>query len=309
MVLLVLGLTAASYTALTYWIGVDVVLSAVEEMGLLGIGGLLFLTCGNLTLRFVRWMVLLGGNRPTVGVFRLLVPYVAGFAFSMSPGKLGEISRGVWLRKYGLPLDVNFSLFVCERALDLFVALGVSGLFFFTDGVGVGAGVVLIFTVGCFAAFVGFLRLGVFDRLSIRTAGADRYYLRFIHFVSNSLFMTRYVLFSRRAIFGLLIGFGAWSFSACGLYLIIQAQGYELKYLYAFGVLAVSMIGAALAGPVGGLGGAESAMVLALTGAGVEFSAAVSITLLSRATTIGFSVFAGVMALSSQVRSRVDEKD
>nr|WP_232299453.1 flippase-like domain-containing protein [Azoarcus sp. CIB] len=290
------------YAAVLILGGVGAILDACYRVGFSGAVALLLLSLTNLALRFVRWFVLLGCGRKGVGIGRLIWVYLSGFAFSISPGKLGEVFRGVLLKRCGVSHEVNFSLFVCERALDLIAVLAMAaiGTLYVSDFGGV---YVFVPATAMLVTFVLVLRTGMFDRLHKGTRDASSRLLRFIHFVSGALALVRHSLFSRRAAIGLLLGLGAWSASAFGLSIIVQSQSYEVGFLQAVGIFALSMLGAALAGVVGGVGGAESVMVLGLTAAGILLPEAIAVTMISRVTTIGVSVSVGVFALFVAARA------
>lgn len=295
-------MTALSYVAVTLWVGSETVIAAFDRTGGAAVAVLLCLSLANLLLRFLRWLHLLGGGYAEIGLGRLVTAYLSGFAFSISPGKLGEVFRGVLLKKCGVSHEVNFSLFVCERALDLIAVLVMAaiGTLYVSDFSGT---YVFVPAIVMLVTFVLVLRTGMFDRVHKGTRDASSRPLRFIHFVSGALSLVRQSFFCRRAAIGLLLGLAAWSVSAFGLSLIVQSQGYEVSFLQIVGIFALSMLGAALAGVVGGVGGAESVMVLGLTAAGILLPEAIAVTMISRVTTIGFSVSVGVLALFVAARA------
>lgn len=80
-------------------------------------------------IRYIRWYRLLRriGNR--IPFLRGYVAYLTGFAFTATPGKLGELVRIKYFRALNIPPWQIFSLFLYERTLDLVVVLCFSLLF------------------------------------------------------------------------------------------------------------------------------------------------------------------------------------
>jgi glycosyltransferase 2 family protein len=87
-------------------------------------------TLFNYTLRFIKWHYYLGqiGVRdfPWLQSLRL---FVAGFPLAVTPGKVGEVLKGVWLNQStGLPVARGVSVIVAERISDGLAVLALSVL-------------------------------------------------------------------------------------------------------------------------------------------------------------------------------------
>jgi len=79
-------------------------------------------------LRYLRWRWLLGRSGYSVAWFYGFLAYIAGFAFTATPGKVGELIRVRYYTKIGVPSEISFGAFVYERALDLIVVLVLASL-------------------------------------------------------------------------------------------------------------------------------------------------------------------------------------
>ena len=77
-------------------------------------------------------------------------------------------------------------------------------------------------------------------------------------------------------------------------------MGYELPFLLAAAVYALSMLAGAASFMPGGLGGAEAAMGFMLLTLGLSGPDAVSATLICRIATLWLAVVIGLVALSAQ---------
>lgn len=77
-------------------------------------------TLVNYALRFLKWHFYLG----QIGVRRLSVPaslrlFIAGFPLAVTPGKVGEVLKAVWLnRRTNIPVGRGISVVVAERISD-----------------------------------------------------------------------------------------------------------------------------------------------------------------------------------------------
>ncbi|NUN13892.1 MAG: flippase-like domain-containing protein [Myxococcales bacterium] len=93
----------------------------------------LVLAAGNYGLRFLRWQLylrVLGISRKPQGAADLsssadvslgysLAVFLSGFAFSVTPGKIGEVAKGAFLyRTHGISLAVTAPVVIAERLTD-----------------------------------------------------------------------------------------------------------------------------------------------------------------------------------------------
>ena len=73
--------------------------------------------------RYLRWYWLLSRSGFSVEWRYGLIAYLAGFAFTATPGKVGELIRIRYFTKVGVPANISFGAFIYERTLDLIVVL------------------------------------------------------------------------------------------------------------------------------------------------------------------------------------------
>lgn len=79
-------------------------------------------------IRFLRWHWLLRRVGHMVPLGRGLLAYLAGFAFTATPGKVGELVRIRYLQPMGVPPQRVIAGFVYERTLDVLVVLALASL-------------------------------------------------------------------------------------------------------------------------------------------------------------------------------------
>jgi uncharacterized protein (TIRG00374 family) len=258
----------------------------------------LLFTLFNYTLRFVKWHFYLGqvgaGSFPVPDSARL---FVAGFPLAVTPGKVGEALKAVWLNaQAGVPTARGVAVVLAERISD-------------------GLGVLALSTLGVIAypqywpafalVMTGLLAIVIVSQirpLALAVLGLGEHFpvlsrsinhLREFYEGSFSLFRPGVTL--------LAVGLGiiSWLGEGIGLYIILLGlgvpQGWGALSVAVFVLSFSTVIGAVSALP-GGLGAAEASIagMLALllqTPSGLNAAA----TLLIRFATLWFGVGLGLV--------------
>jgi uncharacterized membrane protein YbhN (UPF0104 family) len=255
---------------------------------------LLSLSMVNYSLRFLRWqeyLVVLGARLP---MLRHLGIYIAGFAFTVTPGKAGEAVRSVYLRGTGVPWSRGLAALAVERILDLtaVVMLAAMATQAFADYAAPAVTAVLLVA----ALLYVITRPGLVHWLMRVLPAAGR----ISGLVKGSLTIlddARALLAPGRLFPGLLLGVLAWGAEAWGFYLLLQWLGIGIELPVAMGIYAMGMLAGAISFLPGGLGGAEAAMVALLLANGVVLGTAVLATVICRAVTLWFAVLLGIIAM------------
>jgi uncharacterized membrane protein YbhN (UPF0104 family) len=258
----------------------------------------LVFTLFNYTLRFLKWHFYL----KQIGAHGLAWPeslrlFVGGFPLAITPGKVGEVLKAVWIReRTGLPVGRGVSVVVAERISDGLAVLGLST-----------AGVIAYPQYWPAFALVLALLLAIIVISQIRPlalwllglGGRLPLVKRFIPALAE-FYEGSFALFRPGATL-LAVGLGAvsWLGEGVGFYFILrglgQPAGTELLALAIF-VLAFSTIVGAVTALPGGLGAAEVSIagMLALLG-GFDPAVASAATLLIRLATLWFGQALGMI--------------
>lgn len=258
----------------------------------------LLLTLGNYTLRFFKWHFYLGqiGIRkfPLGESLRL---FVAGFPLAVTPGKIGEVLKGIWLnQKTGVPVGRGISVVVAERISDGMAVMMLSA-----------AGIIAYPRYWPAFAFVLAALLGVIVISQIRPLA-----LAILSWMENLSFASRFAHGLREFYEGsytlfqpgptlLAVGLGtvSWLGEGIGFYLILVGFGLpaslQLAATAVFILAFATVIGAVSALP-GGLGAAEASIAGMLTLlVGIEPALATTATVLIRLATLWFGVALGIL--------------
>ncbi len=255
-------------------------------------------TLFNYTLRFIKWHFFLG----QIGIQKLawtrsLQLFIAGFPLAVTPGKVGEALKGVWLnRECGTPVARGVTVVLAERVSDGLAVLLLSSL-----------GVIAYPRYWpAFATILGLLLLGI---VLSQIRPAALWLLEFVgriplverlHHHLLEFYEGAYSLFRPRStLISVGLGTAAWFGEGISMYLILLGLGVtpggETLALAVFVLSFSTVIGAVSALP-GGLGAAELSIagLLALT-LGLEASSAAAATLLIRLGTLWFGVTLGLI--------------
>jgi glycosyltransferase 2 family protein len=254
-------------------------------------------TLFNYALRFLKWHFYIrqvgARDLPWRQSLRL---FIAGFPLAVTPGKVGEALKGVWLNTLAdVPIARGISVVVAERISDGLAVLGLS-----TVGV-----VAYPQYWPAFAIILAGL-LGIVVISQIRPAalwllslGERIRPLRKMVASLREFYEGSFALFNPAATL-LAVGLGvvSWLGEGIGFYLLLLGlgltPGWELFSLAVFTLSFSTVIGAVSALP-GGLGAAEASIagMLALLG-GIPAAAASAGTLLIRLATLWFGVGLGL---------------
>jgi glycosyltransferase 2 family protein len=252
----------------------------------------------NYALRFVKWHYYLGqigaGGLPWSESLRL---FIAGFPLAVTPGKVGEALKAVWVKQAtGLAVGKGISVVLAERISD-----GLAVLILSTLGVIAFPRywpaflIILLFTIGL-------IILSQIRPVALKLLAFGQHLPLISRFAKGmgEFYEGSYVLFRPvPTFFAVGLGTISWLGEGIGFYLILIGLGLppgEHLFSNAVFVMAFStVIGAASALP-GGLGAAEASIAGMLAFIlGIEASNATTATLLIRLATLWFGVILGLL--------------
>jgi uncharacterized protein (TIRG00374 family) len=292
-----IALAALGYLALSLWAGWRDVTAALMRVGIPVLLGILGLSLLNYLLRFVRWQIYLkrlGHQVPWATSLRI---YFAGFALTTTPGKMGELMRGVLLKPLGVPLIESSAAFFSERAADLLVILLLSSAVFWLYPNGTPL------VIGLFGFVVGTIVLVQFPGWlhaisNWAESGTRARWKRAIAHLCTLVLGFRRCFHWTTLSSAVALGLIAWGAEAFAFHWLLGALGHPLHwslsiFIYSFAML----VGGASLLP-GGLGGSEAVMMALLIANGLPEAAAVTATLICRLATLWFAVALGAVFLA-----------
>ena len=296
---LVISVVAAFvlYAGSSLLTGAQDVLSAVSRVDLRVWIPVLGLSLLNYMLRFCRWQSYLARLGHMLPTLRHLTYYLAGFAFTTTPGKMGEAIRSIYLRPHGVGYANSLAALFVERFLDmlavLLLALLAAG--FFSD---------VWWPVICAATLIVAI-FAVVSRPELRHAITARLnrarsprLQRFGAQVGSLMRSSEALLGPRMLVGGVVLGLIAWGAEGIGFYLILRGLEFDVTALAVIGVYASGILIGALSFIPGGLGSTEASMVVMLSVLGLDLSSAIAATIVCRVATLWFAVALGFCALA-----------
>ncbi|MGC4062594.1 MAG: lysylphosphatidylglycerol synthase transmembrane domain-containing protein [Aquabacterium sp.] len=250
------------------------------------------LSLWNYALRVIRWrmyLVRLGAMLPWRFV---ALTFMSGFAFTLSPGKLGEMVRGRYYQPKGIPMSAVTGAFFVERLLDLLVMILLA--------VAVLADLqayrsflwVAVALVGGLLASIALMPWGsVAQKLGRKPHGK---LLSALSSLANMFVNARQFLSPGVLLAGLALGLFSWGAEALGLQLVgdVIAPGH-LSVPAAMGIYSIAIIVGALSFLPGGLGSTETVMTALLVAHGFAVPQAILLTLVCRLLTLWLAVIIG----------------
>lgn len=246
--------------------------------------------------RYVRWHWLLARAGVSIRPLRGFVAYLAGFAFTATPGKVGELLRIRYFQPMGAPPALVLSTFVYERVFDLIVVLCLAGMAASDFGI---FPLVLVFvllilsTVFLLARYPGWL-LHMARYLERRQMGrlarlADLFARGFAH--------TKVWITPLDVLVSLVTGLVAWALTAYVFVLLLDHLGLDVPALLAFSLYPVAMLAGAASMLPGGIGSTEAVLILLLAGLGVGLVNGTIAAIGVRLATLWFATLLGLISI------------
>ena len=286
--LLVLGLVATGYAAVLLIWGdrPDAVMASLARLwsptGLQAVA-LCLLGYGLRGMRWRLWMAHYGRHFGWLQGLRL---YLAGYAFTPTPGNIGEATRGLMLA--GNPLNARHSLaiFGAERLADLLclLLLSLPGVVWLAGHDGVRNSHTVLLALALLGLVLLFaLAAAWWWRAALRVR------LAWLREAWDCLTVQPLVWFC--------LTLAAWAGQGVAAWLVCRDLGLDITPLAATGFYAVAMVAGALSALPAGLGGMEAALTGLLVLQGASTAQALALTILTRLLTLWLAVGIGLAAL------------
>ena len=284
--LIVLGLVATAYAAALLLWG-DSPRTSLARLGSLAGLQAASLCLLNYGLRGLRWRLWMAQHGRHFGLWQGLRLYLAGYAFTPTPGNVGEAVRGLMLAHQPLGARQSLAIFGAERLADLLCLL------------------LLCLPAAWWAWEHGMLQKAPLWLLGGLVAGLVAAGLllgllfRFRHALGRRLGWLRdaWACLRVRPWLWFALTLAAWVAQGMAVWLICRAMGASPGVLTATGFYAVAMVAGALSALPAGLGGTEAVLTGLLVAHGATAGNALAITVLTRLLTLWLAVAIGLLAL------------
>jgi glycosyltransferase 2 family protein len=260
------------------------------------VAALLLALC-NYSIRFVRWELYLRAVGVAAPRRTSLLVFIAGFALSVTPGKLGELVKAVLLRETaGAPVERTATVVVAERATDLLalVILGIVGV----AAYGVASSMVVAASAVT-AIGIAFLSSRRLAEGAIALIGRIPRIGKIAPRLTDAYQHMEGLVRPGPLAWATGLGILAWLCECMGFALICRGfPGADVPLGLATLIYAVTTVAGALSFLPGGLLVTEASMTLLLVrwAHGLDRPAAVAATIVTRLCTLWFAVVLGLVA-------------
>jgi uncharacterized protein (TIRG00374 family) len=252
----------------------------------------------NYVLRIVRWRAYLTQlGHPLPRRFAALT-YIAGFAYTLSPGKVGEMARARYYLPLRVPLSDVAAAFFTERLLDTVCVVVLASLLL-TAWASYQGPVIAVTAIAllALASFVVLPWSAIAHSLN-KWGRLPHILQRGLQGLVATLSSVRPLLRPRPLIMGVTLGLAAWALEGLGLDLLgSMVPAVHLGAMKAIGIYGVALLIGALSFLPGGLGSTEAVMTTLLAANGYAIAEAVLVTLACRLVTLWFAVCLGWLAV------------
>ncbi len=255
---------------------------------------LLFLSTWNYVMRGIRWFLYLRVLGVPLTFMAGMRHYLAGFAMTVTPGRLGELVRLRWIhQETGFSYERAAPIILVDRAADL-AAIGLlMAMAFVLSAAGSASGLLPVALISVFVAIL-------FTRQSLALAGITLLWRIVGRWPALFARLRRAARtlgpFSHPTIIlpALVLGGIGWFAEGLSFYYLLVWLGADIGLWPAVGIFLLAMVTGGATGAPGGLGGAEAAMVGLLALQGVPLEVAIPATVIIRLTTLWFAIAIGV---------------
>lgn len=252
-------------------------------------------------LRALRWGHLMRLFGHTVSLGDALYLHISGQTMGITPGHVGEVLKPVLSREVaGLRMSRGVPLMFAERVADLIavILLTLGGL----SAIG-GATWIVVTGLVVVAAGTAVASSAWFQRLALRVLGAKSWSARkrdSAEIISETI---RRSLDWRMLLWSVPVSVIAWGLEGVGFALCLRDLGMTgLSLPSAISVYGLATIAGAFSFVPGGIGFTEASMTGVLIALGMPAAASSAATIITRATTLWWSVLVGWVFLSSRPR-------
>jgi uncharacterized protein (TIRG00374 family) len=247
-------------------------------------------------VRYLRWYWLLSRAGNKTNVVSGYLAYLSGFAFTATPGKVGELLRIRYLAPQGVPPYRVLAAFIYERAFDLIAVLLLSAF-------AISSKDAFVLALGFVVIFLTVIGLAVLNPAWLTRASA---YLRFHRqkklarisiTLRNGLSGCRIWATPLDVLVSLVFGVLSWSITSFSFVLLLSHLGVLIPTLSALAIYPLAMLAGAASMLPGGIGSTEATIVALLSLFEVSLGTATLAAIGIRFASLWFAVLCGFISL------------
>lgn len=247
-------------------------LESISKANALIILSAVALTFFSISLKSLRWQILLRGIKIRIPFSLAFSSFISGTAISLlTPGRVGEPVRGLILKKKaGSSFSETLPLIIVERALDMIVALSfaTAGILiigsFLSPDIQFFLKLSAVISMTALAIVLAALFNEKFGRKLLKTAlklPIPKLKSKIEH-VAGTFYISSRKIRASILFFVLLLTLFAWVIEGGILFLVVKSIGLDIGLLVAVEIIAISQIIGLVSSLPGGLGSVETVLTL-----------------------------------------------
>jgi len=254
----------------------------------------ILITASSITyfLRYLRWYWLLRRSGHATPFLRGFPIYLSGFAFTATPGKVGELVRIRYLKPLNVPVPRVVAAFIFERTFDLIAVLMLASLAIASFQIFIISAAFAIAALSCLALASANLKYfsraaHVFSKRGLRRAE------QMIIAVEQGLSGCRRWLNPTDIAISLILGLIAWLITSLAFLFLLNSVGVGLPFFQALSIYPLSILAGAASMLPGGVGSTEVTIVALLSSHELPIGLATLVAVGIRFSSIWFAVLSG----------------
>ncbi len=255
---------------------------------------------------FIRWSVLLKNYHIDIPIKDSLLIYLAGFTFSISPGKSGELIKSIFLKnKFNIDRSISVPIIFVERFYDILALIVI--ILFGISFLGIEFLPVIVLSL----IIISFTLLLIYSKSKfnyfVRFASRFKFLQKFITPLENSHTVIRKSVTPKIFCISTLLTIVYRLIEAFSVYLVLLGFGIDLiPYFELTSMYSASIILGSISMIPGGLGITEGSLASLMSLQGIAFSTALVLVIIIRFFTLWFGVIVGFIALKFSGALNVD---
>ncbi|MGA2799011.1 MAG: lysylphosphatidylglycerol synthase transmembrane domain-containing protein [Thermoguttaceae bacterium] len=283
------------YLGATFWAARGDLMHAIRQLPIGALPSVIGLVLLGWALRAGRWQYYVRRMQWHIPFHLSLIAFIASFAFTATPGKVGEAVKSVLLRtRHNVSLAEGLGVLLVERLGDLLavLVLSIGGLALLSDAI-----VYFVFAALLVVAMTVFVStrqiyipiLSLTARIPKLAAVAQK--------ALRLLETGRTLLHPIPFLIGVGIAIIAWGCEGCAFHILVRSFGVQTQFLTSCSIYGVATLVGALSAMPGGLGSFEVVMVLLLMRLGTTLAASTLLVVLFRFCSLWLGSFVGLLFL------------
>ncbi|VAW91272.1 hypothetical protein MNBD_GAMMA22-2688 [hydrothermal vent metagenome] len=297
-IIIVIIITVSLYLSSVIYLGWDDSIKLIKNISATAWLSLIACSFSSYLLRFFRWNIYIKSLGFTIPSKLHFLYYLSGFALTVTPAKVGETIRSLYLYNHGVSYPKSISTFFVERLLDLTVVTMLASLLLMQHT----NHKIFILLLAIFILTLIVLLKTTYIQKILQYGISNIKLHKIVKLLRNlsSLLSNASILLKLPSLsIGLLLGMLAWSIQAAAFYILLNELGFNIQLHIAISIYSIALLSGAISFIPGGIGSTEIVMGVFLYSFGAPKEVVILAPIIIRMTSLWFAVLIGLVATIS----------